>query len=62
MNEEQEIRAKAIELAAHIKSRILAAAIVSGRSATGNLFDEELDQIYAYIKTGEKPKKPVGGA
>jgi hypothetical protein len=60
MNDDQEMRAKAIELAAHIKSRILAAAIVSGRSATGDLFDEELDQIYTYISTGEKPKKKQG--
>jgi hypothetical protein len=57
MNDEQEMRAKAIELAAHIKSRILAAAIISGRSASGDLFDEEVDKIYAYISHGEKPKK-----
>jgi hypothetical protein len=58
MNEEQEMRAKAIELAMNWKSKVMAAALIANRDADGlNPFDGDVDLIYTYISTGKKPEK-----
>lgn len=51
------MRAKTIELALHAKTKLMTAAIKANRSMKTELFDEDLDNIYTYIATGEKPKK-----
>lgn len=54
MNEDQEIRAKAIEINSAFIARLTAASIIAGRPAKWDLWSPDLKDIENYIRTGKR--------
>ena len=57
MTKEEELRLEIARISIDAASRILAAAIQSGRAINEVDYFGIADDIYTYVKTGKKPKK-----
>jgi hypothetical protein len=62
LTQDQEIRAKALEIEAAFISKIGAAAIIAKRPAELSVWDEDLDSLVEYIRTGKKPEPEKEGS